>query len=222
MVPPKKIWGNGSSVSFCVPLACSHPPSMFFLFFLKRFFVVVQSLSHVRLFATPWTVASLSFTISQSLLKLMSSESMMPSNHLILCCPLSSFPQSPQHQGLFQWVSSLHQVAKVLELQRQSFQRLFRVDFLWDWLVWSPCSPRDSQDSSPTPQLKSINSLMLSLLYEPALTSVHDYWKNHSFEAPQHVLFFHTTKQFSNSQQTLMGCPHKFNSVLKLSTWRWY
>ena len=101
MVPPKKIWGNGSSVSFCVPLACSHPPTMVFLFFLKRFFVVVQSLSHVRLFATPWTVASLSFTISQSLLKLMSSESMMPSSHLILCCPLSSFPQSSPASGSF-------------------------------------------------------------------------------------------------------------------------
>ena len=182
MVPPKKIWGNGSSVSFCVPLACSHPPSMFFLFFLKRFFVVVQSLSHVRLFATPWTVASLSFTISQSLLKLMSSESMMPSNHLILCCPLSSFPQSPQHQGLFQWVSSLHQVAKVLELQRQSFQWLFRVDFLWDWLVWSPCCPTDSQEFSPASQFKSITSLVPSPLYNPILTSLHDNWKNHSFD----------------------------------------
>ena len=58
--------------------------------------------------------------------------------------PLS--PPSPpalnlsQHQGLFQWVSSLHQMAKVLELQlqHQSFQWILRIDFLWDWLVWSP------------------------------------------------------------------------------------
>ena len=59
-----------------------------------------------------------------------------------------------QHQGLFQWVSSSHQVAKVLELQlqHQSFQWIFRVDFLLDWMVWSPCSARDSQESS-TPQL---------------------------------------------------------------------
>ena len=84
------------------------------------------------------------------------------------------------HQGLFQWVSCSHQVAKVLELQHQIFQWIFRVDFLWDWLVWS-CCPRDSQESSPAPQFKSINSLVLSLLYGPALTSVHDYWKNHSF-----------------------------------------
>ena len=70
-----------------------------------------------------------------------------------LSCPLSSPSPSAsnlaQHQGLFQWVSSLHQVAKVLELQlkHQSFQWIFRVDFLFDGLLWSPCSPRDSQES---------------------------------------------------------------------------
>ena len=89
-----------------------------------------------------------------------------------------------QHQGLFQWAGSSHQVAKVLEfqLQHQSFQLIFRIDFLQDWLVGSPCSPRDSQESSPTPQLKSINSSVLSFLYSPTLTSIHDYWKNHSFD----------------------------------------
>ena len=55
-----------------------------------------------------------------------------------------------QHQGLFQWVGSSHQVAKVLELQHQSFQWIFRVDFFHDGLVWSPCCPRDSQESSST------------------------------------------------------------------------
>ena len=49
-------------------------------------------------------------------------------------------------------------------------------------MVGSPCSPRDSQESSPTPQFKSINSLALSFLFSPTLTSIHDYWKNHSFE----------------------------------------
>ena len=102
--------------------------------------------------------------------------------------PLSS-PSPPtfnlsQYQGLFQWVSSSHQVAKVLELQlhHQSFQWILIVDFLQDWLVWSPCSPRDSQESSPAPQFKSINSSALSLLYGSALTSVHDYWKDHSLD----------------------------------------
>ena len=68
-----------------------------------------------------------------------------------------------QDQSLFRWVSSLHQVAKILELQRQSFQWIFGVDFLSDWLAWSPCSPRDSQESSPAPQCENINSLVLSL-----------------------------------------------------------
>ena len=72
--------------------------------------------------------------------------------------------------------------AKVLELQlqHQSFQWIFRVNFLSDWLVGSPCSPRDSQESSPTPQFESINSSVLRLLYGPNLISIHDYWKSHT------------------------------------------
>ena len=89
-----------------------------------------------------------------------------------------------QHQGLFTWVSYSHQVAKVMELQlqHQSFQWIFRTDFVWDWLAWSPFSPRDSQESFPTPEFKSINSLALSFLYIPVPTLMHDYWKNHSFD----------------------------------------
>ena len=99
--------------------------------------------------------------------------------------PSSPAPNPSQHQSLFQWVNSSHEVAKVLEfqLQHQSFQRNPRADLLQNGLVGSPCSPRDSQESSPTPQspqFKSINSLALSLLHSPTLTSVHDYWKNHS------------------------------------------
>jgi len=106
-------------------------------------FSSVQLLSHVRLFASPGTAArqdSLSITNSESLLKLMSIESVMSSNNLILCCPLllsffsllqsSIFLQSSptfnlsQHKGLFKSVSTSHQVAKILEfqLQHQSFQ----------------------------------------------------------------------------------------------------
>ena len=102
--------------------------------------------------------------------------------------PLSS-PSPPalnisQHKGLFQWVSFLHDVAKVLEFQpqHQSFQRTPRTDLLQNELVGSPCSPRDSQESSPTSQFKSINSSVLSFLYSPTLTSIHDYWKNHSLD----------------------------------------
>ena len=85
--------------------------------------------------------------------------------------PLSS-PSPPalnlsQHEGLFKWVISLHQVAKVLEfqLQHQSFQWTPRTDLLQDGLVRSPCSPRDSQNSFPTPQFKSINSSALMRCY---------------------------------------------------------
>ena len=92
------------------------------------------------------------------------------------------WPVFPSHQGLFQWAGSLHQVAKVLELQlkNQSFQWIFKVDFLLDWLLWSPCCPRYSQESSPAPQFKSMNSFAYSLLYGLTLTSVCNYLKNHS------------------------------------------
>ena len=92
--------------------------------------------------------------------------------------PLSS-PSPPafnfsQHQGLSQGVSFSHQVARILQFQSQcqSFQWIFITDFLQDWLVGSPCSPRDSQESSPTPQFKSINSLAFSFLYGPTLTYI--------------------------------------------------
>jgi len=94
--------------------------------------------------------------------------------------PLSSrFPpvfNLSQHQGLFQEVSSSHQVTKVLEFQLNEYSGL--ISFRMDWL---DLSPRDSQESFPTPQFKSINSLVLSFLYGPTLISIHDYWKNHSF-----------------------------------------
>ena len=103
---------------------------------------------------TPWTAenqASLSFTISCSLLKLVSTDSEMPCNYHALC-HLTSPPafNLSQHHG--RWVSSSQQVAKVLELQlqHQSFQWIFRNDFLSDWQVWLLCSPRDSQEFSNT------------------------------------------------------------------------
>ena len=148
----------------------------------------VQSLSLVRLFATPWTTAHQASLSTPT-----------PRVHPNPC-PLSwwyhpaissslSSPSPPalnlsQHQGLFQWVSSSYQVARVLELQlqHQSFQWTPRTDLLGDGLVGSPCSPRDYQQSSPTPQFKNINSLALSFLYSPTLTSMYDYRKNHSLD----------------------------------------
>ena len=126
--------------------------------------------------------ASLSITNSWSLLKLMSIESVMPPNHLILCHPLAAFNLS-QHHGFLrsQLFSSGSQStgvsasASVFPMNIQDWSPL-------RWTAWISCSPRDSQESSPTPQFKSINSLVLSFLYSPTLTSIHDYWKNHSLD----------------------------------------
>ena len=104
-------------------------------------------------------------------------DAIQPSNPL--SSPSPPAPNPSQHQGLFQWVTSSHEVAKVLELQLQhhSFQRNPRTDLLQNGLVGSPCSPRDSQESSPTPQFRSINSSVLSFLHSPTLTSIHDHRK---------------------------------------------
>ena len=101
-----------------------------------------------------------------------------------LSSPSPPAPNPSQHQGLFQWVNSLYQVTKVLEfqLQHQSFPWTPRTYLLQDGLVGSPCSPRGSQESSPTPQFKSINFSVLSFLHSPTLTTIHDYWKNHSLD----------------------------------------
>ena len=147
---------------------------------LYLLFSSVQLFNRVRLFATPCTAAR---QASRSIANVHWVGDAIQLSH-----PLSS-PSPPafnlsQHQGLSKWISSSHQVAKILEfqLQHQSFQRLLRTDFHEEGLVGSPCSPRDSQESSPTPQFKSIKSLALSFLYGPTLTSIHDYWKNHSLD----------------------------------------
>ena len=150
-------------------------------------FSSVQSFSHVWPLVTPWTTAcqaSLSTTNSCSLLKLMFIASVMPSNHLILChlllLPPSIFPSIR--------VFSSELVLRIRWPKYWSFSFSISpsneysglISFRMDWL--DPCSPRDSQESSPTPQFKSINSSALSFLYSPTLTSTHDYWKNHSFD----------------------------------------
>ena len=109
--------------------------------------------SHVQFFVTPWTAAcqaSLSITSSQSLLKLMSIKSVMPSNYLILCCPLlllplifpsiRSFPMSQFFASGGQRIG-VSASASVLPVSIQD---------------WSPCSPRDSQESSPTPLMGTV------------------------------------------------------------------
>ena len=114
-----------------------------------------QLFSHVWLFASPWTAAhhaSLSFTVSRSLLKLMSVELVIPSNHLFLCHPLlpSVFPSirvfSSESTLCIRWPKYWNLSFSISPSNEYSRY------FLQDWLVWSPCSPRDSQKSSPTPQ----------------------------------------------------------------------
>ena len=107
-------------------------------------------------------------------------DAIQPSHPLL--SPSPPAPNPSQHQSLFQWVNFSHEVAKVLEfqLQHHSFQRNPRAYLLQNGLVGSPCSPRDSQKSSPTPWFKSINSSALSFPHSPTLTSIHDHWKNHS------------------------------------------
>ena len=115
----------------------------------------------------------------------MSIELVMPSNHLILCHPLLLLPSIfPSIRVFFNESVLCIRWTKYWEfqLQHQSFQWILRTDTFKDWLVWSPCSPRDTQESSPTLQFKSINSSALSFLHSPTLTSIHDYWKNHSFD----------------------------------------
>ena len=145
--------------------------------------------SRVRLFATPWTAArqiSLSITNSWSLLKLMSKESVMLSNHhLILCCllllPPSIFPDirvfSNESVLRIRWPKYWTFSLSISPSNEYSGLISFRMDWL-DLLA----VPRDSQESSPTPQFKSINSSELNFLYSPNLISIHDDWKNHSLD----------------------------------------
>ena len=150
--------------------------------------LLLSHFSHVRLFATSWIAArqaSLSITNSLSSLKLTSIESVMPSSHLVLCRRLFLLTPIPPSIRVFSNESTLHM--RWPEYWSFSFsiipsERNPRADLLQNGLVGSPCSPRDSQESSPTPQFKSINSSALSLLHSPTFTSIHDHWKNHSLD----------------------------------------
>ena len=144
----------------------------------------VQWLSRVQLFATPWITArraSLSITNSQSSLRLMFIESVMASSHLILCRPLLLLPPIPPSIGVFSSESTL----------RMRWPKYWSFSFSispsneqdWsplEWTGWTSLQSKGLSKSSPTPQFKSISSLALSFLHSQTLTSIHDYWKNHS------------------------------------------
>ena len=144
--------------------------------------VVVQSLNHVWLFATPWT--SRSFTIFLSLLKLISIESAMPSIHLIHCCSLLFLPSIFPNIRIFSSESALH----ISWPKYWSFTFSISPSNKYSGLIFLELTSLISlqskglSESSPAPQFESINSSVLSILYSPAFTSEHDYWKNHRFD----------------------------------------
>ena len=146
-----------------------------------------QLLTRVQLFATLWTAAhqaSLSITNFRSLPKLMSIESVMPFNHLILCHPFllppSIFPSikvfSKESALCIRWPKYWSFSFSISPSNEHPGLLSFRMDWL-DLLA-----VQGTLESSPTPQFKSINSSALSFLYSPTLTSIHDYWKNHSLD----------------------------------------
>ena len=154
---------------------------------LLKVVTVVQALSRVQLFATPWIAAhqaSGSFTISRSLLKLMSFETMLPSNHLILCPPPLFLPSIFPSIRVF----SNESVLRIRWPKYWSFSFSISpsneysglISFRIDW--FDPLAVQGLLRNFPTPQFKSINSTALSFLYGPTLTSIHDYWKNHSLD----------------------------------------
>ena len=146
----------------------------------------VQSLSCVRFFATPWITArqaSLSITNSQSSLKLISIESVMPPSHLIFYRPLLLLPPIPPIR-VFSNESTLHMTWTNYWSFSFSISpsnvHIGLMSFRMDWL--DLLAVQGTLKSSPTPQFKSINSSALSFLYSSILTSIHDHWKNHSLD----------------------------------------
>ena len=146
----------------------------------------VYLLNGVWLFGTPWTAArqaSLSITNSQNLLKLMSIALVMPFNHLI-CCRCLLLPPS-----IFPIISIFcnESVLCIRWPKCWSFSFTINLSNEYSWLIplgwtgWISLSPRDSQESSPTPQFKSINASVFNFLYSLTLISIHD-WGNHSFD----------------------------------------
>ena len=147
----------------------------------------VQLLSRVQLFSTPWTAAhqaSLSITNSRSLLKPMSIESVLPSNHLILCRPLLLPPSIFPSIRVFSNESVLHiRWPKYWSFSfsiSPSTEYSGLISFRMDWL--DLLAVQGTLKSLLQHQFKSINSSALSFLYGSTLTSIHDYWENHSFD----------------------------------------
>ena len=166
---------------------CERPRSFLTKISIEKVGLSSVAQSYLTL-STSWTAArqaSLSITNSQSSLKLMSINSVMPSSHLILFHPLLLPPSilpnirvfSSESALCIRWPKYWSFSFSISPSNKYSGLISFRMDWL-DFLAVL----RDSQESSPTPQFKRINSSALSLLHSPTLTSIHDHWKNHNFE----------------------------------------
>ena len=154
----------------------------------KKLGLVSSVAQSCPIFVTPWTAAcqaSQSIANFRSSLKLMSIESVMPSNHLIFCRPLlllpSIFPSirvfSNESILRIRWPNYWSFRFSISPSNEYSGLISFKIDWLDLFTVQGTL-----KKSSLTPQFKSINSLLLSFLYSPTLTSIHDYWKNHSLD----------------------------------------
>ena len=144
--------------------------------------VVVQLLSCVWIFVTPTDCKFLSFTDARSLLKLMSIESMKLSKHLIFCCPFLLLPSIFPSIRVFSNESGLCiRWPKDWSFSNSPFNEYSGLtSFQIDW--FDLLAVQGTLKSFPALQIEGKNSSTLSLLYGPTLTSIHDYWKNHSFD----------------------------------------
>ena len=154
------------------------------MYVLHIFLWFLISFSSVQFSSVTQSCPTLCNPMNRSTPGLTSMESVMPSSHLILCCPLLLLPPIPPSIRVFSNEWTLHMrwpkywsfsFSTFLPKNTQGWSPLEQTG-------WISCSPRDSQESSPTPQFKSINSSALSFHCSPTLTSIHDDWKNHSLD----------------------------------------
>ena len=158
--------------------------------FILWFFSSVQLLSHVQLFVTPWITArqaSLSITNSQSSLRLSSIESMMPSSHLILCCPLFQLPPIPPS---IRETHSSFPLSQLFTSGSQSFEASVSASVLpmniQSWFPlgltgWISLKSKGLSRVFSNTTVQRISSV-LNFLYSPTLTFIHDYWRNHNYD----------------------------------------
>ena len=155
-------------------------------FLIYSQFCSVQSFTRIWLFADPTDCSTPGLPVHHQFLEFTQTHVHWVGDaiHLILCRPLLLQPSIFASIRVFSNESAL----RITWPKDWSFSFSISPSNEYSglislgWVVGSPCSPRDSQESSPTPQFRSINSSTLSFLYSPILTSIHNHWKNHSLD----------------------------------------